>query len=164
MSGPEFARRYRGVAPLPREMRRSALPTGTAMLREAVGILPAHLRRAMRTKCRILLLSGYTIGKLRHDRPEISPGHFVLVQRILDGRHIYADGARHFTGFARDDDGNWWTAVWKKTRDGREVFLETFHRGGIKGRLRDAESLSKKKGAPAGSASSPAGPSPIRPK
>ncbi|MGR3984577.1 MAG: hypothetical protein OD817_04880 [Gammaproteobacteria bacterium] len=141
MSGPDFARRYRGVPTLPPEKRRSALPQKTDMLREAVGVLPARLRRKMQTAHRTLMLSGYTIGKLKHDRPGIAPGKFVLVQRILDGEQIYADGARHFAGFARDNDGKWWTAVWKKTRDGRGVFLKTFHRGGIKGRLRGVAPL-----------------------
>ncbi|MGR3913788.1 MAG: hypothetical protein OD918_04565 [Gammaproteobacteria bacterium] len=125
---------------MPPAQRRLA-PQKSDRLREVVGLLPMRLRRTMQVACREVMLSGYTIGKLKHDRPGIAPRKFVLVQRILDGEWVYVDGANHYIGFARDDDGKWWTAVWKKTRDEREVFLETFHRGGIKGRLREAAPL-----------------------
>ena len=141
LTSAEFVIRHRGIAPLPPLMRRVAPPKKTKMFRVVVAIVPARLRRKMQTGHARLVLSGYTIGKLKHDRPRITPRNFLLVQRIVDGEFVFADGARHFIGFARDDDGKWWTAVWKKTRDGRELFLETFHRGGIKGRLREAETL-----------------------
>ena len=101
--------------------------------------MAGYLRRDLETGCRFMALSGYTIGKQRWEHPEVAPADYVMVQRILDGGLIYRqeDPIRRI-GFAVDDDGKFWTATWKKTRDGSGVYLLNLRRAG-RGAPRRAE-------------------------
>ena len=126
MGGAEFARVYQRQKALTAAERIKPMPKDR--LRVPVGILAADLRGDMGTFQRVVTLSGYTIGKQKGAHPEIEPADYAMVQRIVDGGHIYRQSDTHRIGFAQDDNGQWWAAAWKRTRDDREVLLVHFRR------------------------------------
>ena len=97
-------------------------------VRVPVGVLAADLRADMGTCRQMLTLSGYTIGKQKREHPEIKSADYAMVQRIVDGWHIYRQSDTHRIGFAQDDEGQWWAVAWKRTRDDREMLLVHFRR------------------------------------
>ena len=100
--------------------------------------------RAIDGRDMLAALSGYTIRKQRAERGKgegrenfrpVNPEDYVMVQRIMDGGAIYRNNYTRISGdqtiirigYARDDEGKLWTAVWKRTADG-QVFLTSLHR------------------------------------
>ncbi|MGR3914470.1 MAG: hypothetical protein OD918_08105 [Gammaproteobacteria bacterium] len=135
----QFARIYREAAPLSRIARRMPLAKRAEILRLPVGAPPKNLQRDMEIAGNALILSIYTIRKQKWEHPEVVPADYAMVQRILDGAHIYRQSETHRIGFAADDDGNWWTAAWKKTRGGGdEAYLLNLRRCGEKETARAA--------------------------
>ena len=129
--GGEFARIYAATPPISSTTRKAPLPKREDSLRVQVGMLTGFLQRELGVEGGVVLLSGYTIGKQKAEHPEVAPGDYLMVQRILDGGLIYRqkDEARRI-GFAFGEDGKCWTAAWKRTRDGSGVFLLNLRLGG----------------------------------
>ncbi len=128
LGGVEFARVYKRQKALTAVERAQPLPKKQDRLRVPVGVMAADLRADMGTFQRVVTLSGYTIGKQKGAHPEIEPADYAMVQRIVDGGHIYRQSDTHRIGFAQDGEGQWWAAAWKKTRDDGEVLLVHFRR------------------------------------
>ena len=128
LGGVEFARVYKRQKALTAVERAQPLPKKQDRLRVPVGVMAADLRADMGTFQRVVALSGYTIGKQKGAHPEIEPADYAMVQRIVDGGHIYRQSDTHRIGFAQDDEGQWWAAAWKRARDDREVLLVHFRR------------------------------------
>ncbi len=128
LGGVEFARAYKKQKALPKVQRQQKLPQQQDKLRVPVGVIPDDLQAAMGTRRPVLSLSGYTIGKQKGSHPEIKPADYALVQRIVDGDHVYRQSDTHRIGFAQDDEGKLWQATWKRTQDDGEVLLLNLHR------------------------------------
>ncbi|MGR3985007.1 MAG: hypothetical protein OD817_07130 [Gammaproteobacteria bacterium] len=139
----QFARIYREAAPLSRVARRMPMSKRAERLCLPVGAPAKNLQRDMEMEGKALILSIYTIRKQKWEHPEIAPADYAIVQRILDGARIYRQSETHRVGFAADDDGNWWTAAWKKTQDGGEAYLLNLRRCGEQETTRAAQKYGK---------------------
>ena len=80
-----------------------------------------------------IILSGATLRKNKTRHKEVKASDYLMLQRIVDGDRIYRykEGPRretHRVGFAKDDNGKWWFAAWKKTEDGKELYFNTLYK------------------------------------
>lgn len=104
-----------------------------------VAVLPAHRQESMGVSTRTVLLSSDTARKQAGERapddpgyrsgghPEVTRDDYLKVQELLDGGEVHPDGPHHVKLF-KQIDGKWWTATIKGTQDGREAYLQSFHR------------------------------------
>lgn len=90
-----------------------------------VAVAGGELNGALGVEASILRLSRETAAK--QAKHGLAPGDYAIVQRLLDDGEIVREGPRHLAlhGVV---GGKWWRAVMKTTRDGRELFLTSFHR------------------------------------
>lgn len=91
----------------------------------AVGVLPQELMPLVGAQRQTVLLSQQTAAKqLKH--PEATAAEYRRLQRMLDDGEVIRDGAQHLVFILVD--GEPWYAVVKATRDGREVYLQSYRR------------------------------------
>ncbi len=128
LDGVEFARAYKKQKVLPRAQRKQKIPQQQDKLRVPVGVIPDDLQADMGTRRSVLSLSGYTIGKQKGSHSEVKPADYAMVQRIVDGDHVYRQSETHRLGFAQDDEGRLWEAAWKRTQDDGEMLLLNLYR------------------------------------
>ena len=74
-------------------------------------------------------LSADTAGKHKDKHPDLDPGDYARVQRILDEGELFADrrDPRAIVGFT-EEAGRAWRTVVKSTSDGAKTYLLTLHR------------------------------------
>ena len=93
-----------------------------------VGVLDDATLAALGGQSKQVLLSPETATKQAERHPDIRPGDYALVQRLLDCGDAIREGERTLVFAATGRGGKYWRAVIKRTADGRETYLVTFHR------------------------------------
>ncbi len=93
-----------------------------------IAIMPARIMRATDAQARVVRLSPGSVKHIRDHHPDVTPGNYALVQRILDAGEFYHSTPMHVVGYL-ELGGMIWTAVFKTTGDRQELFLQSFHRG-----------------------------------
>ncbi len=92
-----------------------------------VAVLRTVIADAVGAQSRIVRLSSETAAKQAARHPDIDPGDYANIQRILDEGELFRDGDRWVTGFA-EVEGRLWRAVVKATRNSWEIYAVSLHR------------------------------------
>ena len=111
---------------------------GAAQADFPVAVLSAAVADAIGARSRTVRLSGETAAKQAVRHPDIAPGDYANIQRILDGGELFRDGDRRIAGFA-EVEGRLWRAVVKATRNSSEIYAVSLHRAN-EHNLRSAQS------------------------
>lgn len=96
-----------------------------------VAVLTETVADAVGASTRTALLSTDDAAKQLRKRAAFDVRTYELVQRLLDEGEIRRDMSTHNANdFAATAliDGKWWRALFRVTRDGREIFLKSFRR------------------------------------
>lgn len=95
----------------------------------AVGVMPNNLLAALGAKTQIVRLSSYTAIKqtARRRGQKFKVGDYLQVQQILDTGEAYLDKRTHVVVFGNDAEGEL-KAVFKRTEDRSELYLQSLHR------------------------------------
>ena len=109
--------------------------TASTPIQLPVAALPESVSAALGTNASVARLSRETASKIREKHPAVRALDLARLQRILDDGELFLDGDRHLVGFVQQGD-KWWRAVFKRTADGREVFLVSLHPSNEKQRAR----------------------------
>ena len=88
----------------------------------------AALKSALGAKSGVVRLSGESAAKQTARHPDLEPGDYAAVQRLVDEGEFYATRDRHVVGFV-SEGGQLWRAVFKSTGDGLRNYLVSFHPG-----------------------------------
>ena len=141
--GVGFADLYRRLEPLPEgETNTAAARQKKERLFIPGAVLEYDLMEELGVDVWRVIVPEGMLRKEKSNHPEVKASDYLMLQRIVDGDLVYHDltegrAGTHMFGIAQDEHGKWWFAAWKKTKDGRELFFNTFHR--ISGRsLRQA--------------------------
>lgn len=102
-----------------------------------VAVLRTAIADAVGAQSRVVRLSSGTAAKQAARHPDIDPGDYANIQRILDGDELFRDGDRWVTGFV-EVEGRLWRAVVKATRNSSEIYAVSLHRAN-KRNLRSAQ-------------------------
>ena len=76
----------------------------------------------------VVRLSGETIRKQAEKHPDVTPDDYARVQDLVDRGLVVRQGPATLVFVAETEEGKWWRLVVKRTADGRETYLVTFHR------------------------------------
>ena len=147
--GVGFADLYRRLEPLPGDQKKWPEIQREDRLFISAAVLEDDLMEELGVGIWRILLSGATLRKQRTKHKNVKASDYLMLQRIVDGGLVYHDmmpGRRgtHLVGLAQDDNGTWWVAGWKKTKDGRELYFNTLYRV----RERDLQRYLRKLGRP----------------
>lgn len=95
----------------------------------AIGVMPDNLASPLGSEARVVRLSSYTAIKQSERRrgQAFDGSDYKKLQSMMDRGAAFKDGDNHLVLF-RNIDGDEWKAVLKRTKDGREVYLESLHR------------------------------------
>jgi len=93
-----------------------------------VGVLPPKRVAEIGSKTRVVLFSDYTSAKGAKKHKDIGQDDYLLVQLLMEQGDYTEDKENHLTFIGTDDNGKHWKAVVKKTRDGKQLYLQTLHR------------------------------------
>ena len=92
-----------------------------------VAVLSAAISDAIGARSRIVRLSAETAAKQATRHPDVAPGDYANIQRILDGGELFREGDRWVAGFA-EVEGLLWRTVVKATRNKSEIYAVSLHR------------------------------------
>jgi len=92
-----------------------------------VAVLDAGLAARIGAKGRAVRFSQETAVKQMRVHPHLTPVEYGRLQRLIDSGEAILDRDRHIVFQAREE-GRWWRAVIKTTRDGRELYLVSLSR------------------------------------
>ena len=73
-------------------------------------------------------LSPQTATKQSERHPHVSTRDYARLQSLIDQGMVFLEKTRTLVFVGELDEGKWWRAVVKRTANGRETFLVTFHR------------------------------------
>lgn len=92
-----------------------------------VGVLPAEKATKLGSATRVVRFSDYTAAKGASKHADVVRTDYAIVQELMEAGELVEDRGGHlvFLGLV---DGHAWKAVVKRTRDGRELYLQTLHR------------------------------------
>ena len=90
------------------------------------GELLGRMADAFGARSRTVRFSGASAAKQAERHPDIEPGDYERIQRIVDRGELFTEEGGYLVGFLRDDD-RLWRAVVKITEDGAETYLTSFH-------------------------------------
>ena len=93
-----------------------------------VAVLGSAAATDLGTSATVVRLSDWTAVKQLYRHPQLRPGDYALVQRILDEGETYPGRAPNVVDVYLEIDGSWWRAVVKATAE--ELYLVSFHRVG----------------------------------
>ena len=119
---PLFARLARGEAP-----KAVMLP---------VAVVPAWLREEMEAEASLMILSGETAAKQAAKHPEAVEAYEHIQEMLDEPDFLFQEEAPHHYMVHKLIDGVWWRLVFKRTRDGSEIYLQSFHRLDLRRHLR----------------------------
>ena len=136
LRGDGFARLWERTPPMPTPDAQRAFSeqVGKREVETPAAVMPEKLISKGRN---LAWLSQQTIGKIKARHPEVTAARMQLVQKSVDGADVFAQDARHWIGFARDDAGKLWAVGWKRLLGGK-IYLTRMHRAKPK-QLRHAE-------------------------
>lgn len=94
-----------------------------------LGVIPENLAAPLGAQTQVVRLSSYTaIKQIERRRGELfNVGDYAKVQRILDRGDAYLDKETHLVVFGAEKNEKW-KAVFKRTQDRKELYLESMHR------------------------------------
>ena len=92
-----------------------------------VAALHTAIADSIGARSRIVRLSGETAAKQAARHPDVAPGDYANVQRILDGGELFRGRDRRLTGFAEAEE-RLWRVVVKATRDSSKTYVVSLHR------------------------------------
>jgi len=93
----------------------------------AAAVLRPSDKVLLGSKSQTVLLSDATLAKQAVEHPEIGLADYQKLQAIMDSGEVYRQGNVRLV-FFRTDDGVWYRAAVKVTRDGNEIYLVTLFR------------------------------------
>ncbi len=113
----------------------------------AIALMPDSLSAPLGSEANVVRLSSYTAYKQRQRRrgQDFGAGDYRKAQQILDRGPAYLDGQNHLVVFGTIGDQTW-RGIFKRTKDGREIYLETLHRSSSRQRRRAKRNLSEIRG------------------
>lgn len=101
---------------------------GSARGSVPVSMVPDAARKALDTSTSVVSFSSDTAAKQLRRRRDLQPDAYRLLRSAFDaGSVLYEDGLT-LVSFFEDDTGLIWQAMFKRTRDGKEIYLTSFHR------------------------------------
>jgi len=103
-----------------------------------VAVLPKEVQARLGAQSRTVLLSSDTAekqavgrksgaGHLSGGHPDVKRDDYLKVQDMMEGGEIFAGKANHLT-VAKKIDGQWWAATVKSAAEGKEIYLQSFHK------------------------------------
>lgn len=105
-------------------------------VRRPVGVVPVAvldeaLRGAIGTSAQAVRLSAATAAKQLRRHPDLRPEDYARLQRMIETGAAFRESPTHLV-LTAIEAGLPWLAVVKATRDGRELYLASFHRAEAK--------------------------------
>ena len=92
-----------------------------------VVVAESPILEAIGAKSSSVRLSRDTAITQVHRHPDLEPGDYATVQRLVDEGELFTVGKHHAIGFLQVD-GKMWSADVKATGDGSRNYLASFHR------------------------------------
>lgn len=92
-----------------------------------VGVLPPARAAELGSATRVVSFSDYTAAKGLAKHADIDRKDYSIVQHLMEHGDVITDKAGHVV-FVGKVNGHEWKAVVKRTKDGRELYLQTLHR------------------------------------
>ncbi len=113
----------------------------------AIALIPDSLAAPLGTEASVVRLSSYTAYKQRQRRrgQGFGAGDYMKAQQLLDRGPAFLDGQNHLVVFGTVDKETW-RGIFKRTKDGREIYLETLHRSSARQQRRAKRNLSEIRG------------------
>lgn len=97
-----------------------------------VARLTGGLARAVGSRSSVLRLSRWSADKQIDHHPEIVADDYRTIQALLDrvgaGSELLPSHKRHHSGLIGHVDGQWYRLIVKRAADGRELYIQSFHR------------------------------------
>ena len=93
-----------------------------------IAVLDDSLLDALGGHSKSVYLSPETAARQAVRHPDIRAGDYARVQCLVDHAVAILEKDRTIVLAKMDDEGKCWRAVVKRTADGRETYLVTFHR------------------------------------
>lgn len=93
----------------------------------AIGVVDDRIKQALKTETSLCCLSDETLLKNQKHHPDLQLDDYMQINGILkDYDTLVQDSEKSVVAIKKVADKNYWLAV-KVTRNGKEIFTQTFH-------------------------------------
>ncbi len=91
-----------------------------------VGVLPAVRTAQLGVSTQVVRFSDYTADKGMRKHSEIKQEDYKIVQWLMENGEVTNERENHLV-FVGQKDGKYWQAIVKKTKDGKELYLQSLY-------------------------------------